>query len=63
MTHTTTPGRTTRGARTPDVRQLLRDAAFVLRMTRKVKEDILRGAAEPAAAPKAPDRTPAVLGV
>jgi hypothetical protein len=63
MTHTATAPRTTKAVKTPDVRQLLRDAAFILRMTRKVKEDILRDAAEPATAPKAPDRTPAVLGV
>jgi hypothetical protein len=65
MTTTTTAARTTKTFTPDEVRQLLRDAAFVLRMTRKVKTDILRDAARPSspAAPKGADRTPAALGV
>ena len=52
MTNTTRTSQTTsttNTAQTPDVEQLLRDAAFVLRMTRRVKKEILRDAAGPVA--------------
>lgn len=67
MTPTTTLPRTPKAARTvsvEEVKQLLREAAFVLRMTRKVKADILRDAAAPTPdAPRPAGCTPAALGV
>ncbi len=49
---------------TADAERLLRDAAFVLRLTRRVKNDILRDAAGPNR-PMLPtaDLVPAALGV
>lgn len=48
----------------PNVEQLLRDAAFVLRLTRRVKNDILRDAAHPnRPAPRSAELIPAALGV
>jgi hypothetical protein len=64
MTPNTTTTRSTCTTQTPDVEQLLRDAAFVLRMTRRVKNEILRDAAEPNyQARQLADLTPAALGV
>ena len=64
MTPNTTTTRTPHTAQMPDVEQLLRDAAFVLRMTRRVKNEILRDAAEPSyRTPHLADLTPAALGV
>ena len=64
MTPNTTATRSTCTTQTPDVEQLLRDAAFVLRMTRRVKNEILRDAAEPSyRTPQLADLTPAALGV
>jgi hypothetical protein len=54
----------TRKVSVEEVKQLLREAAFVLRMTRRVKADILRDAAGPSQEqPRAADCTPAALGV
>jgi hypothetical protein len=47
MTPTLNAARTTKTAPTAQAEQLLRDAAFVLKMTRRVKADILRDAAGP----------------
>lgn len=67
MTPTTTLPRTakaTRNVSVEDVKRMLREAAFVLRMTRRVKADILRDAAGPNTdAPRAAACTPAALGV
>ena len=66
MTLNATLPRTAKAARlvsVAEVKQLLRDAAFVLRMTRRVKEDILRDAAGPnRPAVQSAERTLAVLG-
>lgn len=45
------------------VEQLLRDAAFVLKMTRRVKEEILRDAAELKSAARAAEHPAPALGV
>ena len=67
MTPTTRLPRTATAARkvsVEEVKQMLREAAFVLRMTRRVKADILRDAAGPnREAPHTADCTPAALGV
>lgn len=63
MTRTTTATETTKTAETAQVEQMLRDAAYVLRLTRRVKADILRDAAGPRRPSAAPlDAAPA-LGV
>ncbi len=64
MTPTHTGTRTTQAAQVPTAEQLLRDAAFVLKLTKRVKDDILRTAAHPSrseAAPNTVDRTPALV--
>jgi hypothetical protein len=64
MTPTINATKTALVARTAEAEQLLRDAAFVLKLTRRVKADILRDAARPATAPVASaERTGAPLGV
>lgn len=66
MTRTLTAPRTAKTAHTAsvaEVEQMLRDAAYVLRLTRRVKADILRDAAGPGRPAAAPlDAAPA-LGV
>lgn len=64
MTPTLNATRTAKTASTARVEQLLRDAAFVLKMTRRVKADMLRDAAGPRspADRTRPDAAPA-LGV
>jgi len=64
MTSTTFTTQTTTATSTVDAERLLRDAAFVLRLTRRVKNDILRDAARPSR-PTLPtaDLVPAALGV
>lgn len=68
MTPNTTLPRPPKAPRTvsvAEVKRLLHEAAFVLRVTRQVKADILRDAARPdRPTPRAADRTsPAALGV
>lgn len=63
MTRTTTATKTTETASAAQAEQLLRDAAYVLRLTRRVKADILRDAAGPRRPATSPlDAAPA-LGV
>lgn len=64
MTPTINATKTAPVARTAEAERLLRDAAFVLKLTRRVKADILRDAAglkAPTAA--ATERSAAALGV
>lgn len=63
MTPTLNATKTAPVARTAEAERLLRDAAFVLKLTRRVKADIIRDAARPAAAPQVAERTGAALGV
>ncbi|MDB5307956.1 MAG: hypothetical protein JWO38_2158 [Gemmataceae bacterium] len=64
MTLNTTATRTAKTTKTTEAEQLLRDAAFVLRLTRRVKDDILSDAARPSRpVARTTDRTPAALGV
>jgi hypothetical protein len=63
MTPTINATKTAPVARTAEAEQLLRDAAFVLKMTRRVKAEIVRDAARPLAAPQVAERTGAALGV
>ena len=67
MTRNTTTAFATQTATTSstvEAERLLRDAAFVLRLTRRVKNDILRDAARPSRpAPRPSDLTLAALGV
>jgi len=59
-THTT---RTAKLAGTARVERLLRDAAFVLKMTRRVKDEILRDAAGVKSAVRVEERPAPALGV
>lgn len=64
MTPTINATKTAPVARTAEAEQLLRDAAYVLKLTRRVKADILRDAAglkSPTAV--AAERPAAALGV
>jgi hypothetical protein len=63
MTPNTAFAQAAKTTRTTEVEQLLRDAAFVLRMTRRVKNEILRDAAEPKNALQVAERPAAALGV
>lgn len=63
MTPTTTATWTAHTARTADVEQLLRDAAFVLKMTRRVKDEIVRDAAGLRGEVRAAERAGTALGV
>ncbi len=63
MTPNTTITRTTNTSCTTEAEQLLRDAAFVLRLTRRVKEDILRETAGLKSAVRASERSSVALGV
>ena len=50
-------------ARTAEAEQLLRDAAYILKLTRRVKADILRDAAGLKDTARAADRAGNALGV
>jgi hypothetical protein len=64
MTPNTKTARIAKLTGTARVEQLLRDAAFVLKMTRRVKEEILRDAAELKTASRSAEQHPApALGV
>jgi hypothetical protein len=64
MTSNTYTTPTTGTTATADAERLLRDAAFVLRLTRRVKNDILRDAARPSRLMlPTTDLVPAALGV
>lgn len=63
MTPTTALTRIANPSRTAEAEQLLRDAAFVLKMTRKVKAEIIRDAAGLKSAARKTDRVGTVLGV
>lgn len=63
MTPTINATKTTPVARTAEAEQLLRDAAFVLKLTRRVKAEIIRDAARPMTATRTAERTGAALGV
>lgn len=63
MTPTTTATRTAHAAPTADVERLLRDAAFVLKMTRRVKAEIVRDAAGLRGEVRAAERAGTALGV
>jgi hypothetical protein len=63
MTPTLNATKTAPVARTAEAEQLLRDAAFVLKLTRRVKAEIIRDAARPFTAPRAAERTGTPLGV
>ena len=63
MTPNTAFARTAKLSSTAQVEQLLRDAAFVLRMTRRVKDDILRETAGLKTAPQSAERPAPALGV
>lgn len=63
MTPNTNSTRTAKLTGTARVEQLLRDAAFVLKMTRRVKEEILRDAAGVKSDVRLAERTAPALGV
>lgn len=63
MTPTTTATRTANTARAADVERLLRDAAFVLKMTRRVKAEIVRDAVGLRGEVRAAERAGTALGV
>ena len=63
MTPNTTLARTAKTACTTEAERLLRDAAFVLRLTRRVKEDILRETAGLKPTLRAAERPSQTLGV
>jgi hypothetical protein len=63
MTPTATATRTAQTLSAAEVRKLLRDAAFVLKMTRRVKEEMVRDAAGLKAPRVAAERAAAALGV
>ncbi|MFO0800005.1 MAG: hypothetical protein U0804_21240 [Gemmataceae bacterium] len=63
MTPTINATKTAPVARTAEAEQLLRDAAFVLKMTRRVKAEIVRDAAGLRTAPQAAERAGTALGV
>jgi hypothetical protein len=63
MTSNTAFARPANPSCTAEAQQLLRDAAFILRLTRRVKEEILRETAGPRPALQLAERPSAVLGV
>jgi hypothetical protein len=63
MTSSTAFARPANPSCTAEAQQLLRDAAFILRLTRRVKEEILRETAGPRPALQLAERPSAVLGV
>ena len=63
MTPNTTLSRTAKTTCTAKAEQLLRDAAYVLRLTRQVKQEILRETAGLKSAVRIADRPAAALGV
>jgi len=63
MTPNTTIARISKTACTAEAEQLLRDAAFVLRLTRRVKDEILRESAGLKPTAKKADRSSTALGV
>ena len=63
MTPNTFATQTTKTTGTARVEQLLRDAAFVLKMTRRVKQEILNDMAGVKDAARIADRPTAPLGV
>lgn len=63
MTPTTNTTRTAKTSDTAYVEHLLRQAAFVLKMTRRVKAEIIRDAAGLKAAAQKSERTATALGV
>jgi hypothetical protein len=63
MTPTLNATKTAPVARTAEAERLLRDAAFVLKLTRRVKAEIIRDAARPATTPRVAERTGTPLGV
>ncbi|HEY3789327.1 MAG TPA: hypothetical protein VGL71_10755 [Urbifossiella sp.] len=63
MTSNTSFARTAKPSCTAEAQQLLRDAAFVLRLTRRVKEQILRETAEPKSPVRNAERSSTALGV
>lgn len=63
MTPNTTIARTAKIACTAEAEQILRDAAFVLRLTRRVKDDILRETAGLKSVLRASERPAQALGV
>jgi hypothetical protein len=63
MTPNTAFARTIQTARTTEAEQLLRDAAFVLRLTKRVKDEILRETAGLKSAVQSAERPAAALGV
>jgi len=63
MTSNTAFARPAKLSCTVEAQQLLRDAAFILRLTRRVKEEILRETAGPKTAVKRAERPSALLGV
>ena len=63
MTPITNATRTASTSGTAHVEQLLRDAAFVLKMTRRVKAEIIRDAAGLKAAARKSERIATALGV
>lgn len=63
MTPNTTFARTSKASRNTEAEQLLRDAAFVLRLTRRVKEEILHKTAGLKPAAWVAERSSAALGV
>ena len=63
MTPTINATKTAPVARTAEAERMLRDAAFVLKMTRRVKAEIVRDAARPLTAFHAAERAGNALGV
>ena len=63
MTPNTMLSRTTKTSCTTEAERVLRDAAFVLRLTRRVKQEILRETAGLKSAVRIADRPAAALGV
>ncbi len=63
MTQNTSFSRTSKTAVTAEADQLLRDAAFVLRLTRRVKDEILRETAGLKSAVRSVERPASALGV
>ncbi|HXD88376.1 MAG TPA: hypothetical protein VN641_17945 [Urbifossiella sp.] len=63
MTPSTAFARTAKTSSTAQAEQILRDAAFVLRLTRRVKDEILRETAGLKPVVQLAERPSAVLGV
>lgn len=63
MTSNTAFARTAKTSSTTQAEQLLRDAAFVLRLTRRVKDEILRETAGLKPVVQVAERPSAALGV